>query len=238
MEILKLKQQQENKENYLSSVKDRLQNAETKQRNRVRYLVKVLKDLLFLQFIKKMRQKNVLNSVGMLKKRFELLNSENFILWEKLMEDIMIYEAEAEKAKQQSEIVLEFEDFIAKLPERDMPMRDLIEPVRCQVSKGQTPGTSSGLPPATPNADRQPGDEDGRNSGQLINAGSLSKQKIRGAYDSTSKDAVMSSSPFLGRSSGSLRKGAVSGSRDTFTMGNDSDPTVLAFLRLVQELCT
>ncbi|CAA3008385.1 Hypothetical predicted protein, partial [Olea europaea subsp. europaea] len=51
------------------------------------------------------------------------------------MEDVMIYEAEAEKAKQQSEIVFEFGDFIAKLPERDMPMRNLVEPVWCRVSK-------------------------------------------------------------------------------------------------------
>lgn len=29
----------------------------------------------------------------------------------------------------------------------------------------------------------------------------------------------------MGRSSGSLRRGLVSGSRETFTMGNDSDPT-------------
>ncbi|CAA2969961.1 casein kinase 1-like protein 2 [Olea europaea var. sylvestris] len=103
---------------------------------------------------------------------------------------------------------------------------------------GQTLGTSSGLPPAIPNAERQPGEEEGRqggassadpsrrrNSGQLINAGSLSKQKSPVAHDSTSKDAVMSGSTFLGRSSGSLRRGAVSGSRDTFTMGNESDPT-------------
>ncbi|CAI9779889.1 unnamed protein product [Fraxinus pennsylvanica] len=65
------------------------------------------------------------------------LNSENFILWEKLMEDIMIYEeeAEAETAKKQSDIVLELEDLISKLPEWDMHMRSLVEPVRCLVSK-------------------------------------------------------------------------------------------------------
>ncbi|XP_022841867.1 heat stress transcription factor A-1d-like [Olea europaea var. sylvestris] len=79
MEILKLKKQQENKENYRSSIKDRLQNAETKQRNTVVYLVKVLKDPLFLQFIKKMRQKNVLNSVGMLKKRRLMKNIDKSV---------------------------------------------------------------------------------------------------------------------------------------------------------------
>ncbi|KAL2457206.1 Heat stress transcription factor A-2 [Abeliophyllum distichum] len=176
-EILKLKKQQDYMENYLSSVKDRLQNAEMKQRNTVVFLVKVLKDPLFLQYIKKRRQKNALNSVGMLKKRRLMkntdqsvydtslqvqeeltpikseiqtlfssdesgspvpehkvealsetnsldLNSENFILWEKLMEDDMIYEeeaeAETETEKQQSDIVLELEDLIAKPPEWDM----------------------------------------------------------------------------------------------------------------------
>ncbi|CAI9766021.1 unnamed protein product [Fraxinus pennsylvanica] len=171
-EILKLKQQQENMENYLSSVKNRLQNAEMKQRNTVVFLVKVLKDPLFLQYIKKRRQKNALNGLGMLKKRRLMKNidqsvqeelttiqseiqalfssddsgspiqehkveaspetnstdlkSENFILWEKLMEDDMIYEeeAETETAKQQSDIVLELEDLIAKPPEWDMRTRN------------------------------------------------------------------------------------------------------------------
>ncbi|CAA3017180.1 heat stress transcription factor A-2-like [Olea europaea subsp. europaea] len=175
-EILKLKQQQENMENYLSSVEDRLQNAEKKQRITVLFLVKVLKDPLFLQYIKKRRQKNALNKFGMLKKRRLMkdidrsvqeeltpiqseiqalfssddsgsptqdhkveaspetnstdLNSENFILWEKLMEDDMIYEekaeGEAETAKQQSDIVLELEDLIAKPPEWDMHRRNLV----------------------------------------------------------------------------------------------------------------
>lgn len=35
----------------------------------------------------------------------------------------------------------------------------------------------------------------------------------------------LSSSTFLGRSSGSLRRGIASGSRENFTVGNDSDPT-------------
>ncbi|XP_009764702.1 casein kinase 1-like protein 2 [Nicotiana sylvestris] len=95
-------------------------------------------------------------------------------------------------------------------------------------------GTSSGMPPAIPNAERQSGEEEGRqpadpsrrrNSGPPINAGSLSKQKSPLRNDSSSKDAMLSSSTFLGRSSGSLRRGLVSGSRETFTMGNDSDPT-------------
>ncbi|GER36010.1 casein kinase I-like [Striga asiatica] len=108
---------------------------------------------------------------------------------------------------------------------------------------GPNAGTSSGLPPAIPSGERPPvhinaGEEEGRQvgtssadpsrrrgSGQLINAGSLSRQKSPAANDSASKDAMLSSSSFFGRSSGSLRRPAVSGSRDTFTLGNDSDQT-------------
>ncbi|KAG8367216.1 hypothetical protein BUALT_Bualt16G0049500 [Buddleja alternifolia] len=103
---------------------------------------------------------------------------------------------------------------------------------------GPIAGTSSGLPPAFPSGERLPGDEEGRqvgtssadpsrrrSSGQFVNAGSLSRQKSPAANDSASKDAMMSSSTFFGMSSGSLRRGAASGSRDTFTLGNDSDPT-------------
>ncbi|CAK9177135.1 unnamed protein product [Ilex paraguariensis] len=104
---------------------------------------------------------------------------------------------------------------------------------------GPSAGTNSGMPPAIPNADLQSGAEEGRpaglssadpsrrrSSGQAITAGSLSKQKSPVANDSTmSKEAMLSSSTFLGRSSGSLRRGAVSGSRDAFTVGNESDPS-------------
>ncbi|CAN4084907.1 unnamed protein product [Withania somnifera] len=43
--------------------------------------------------------------------------SENYILWEKLMEDDMIYENGTETDKHQSEIVLELEDLISNPPE-------------------------------------------------------------------------------------------------------------------------
>ncbi|KAK4391813.1 Casein kinase-like protein 2 [Sesamum angolense] len=102
---------------------------------------------------------------------------------------------------------------------------------------GPNAGTSSGLPPAVPSGERLPGEEEGRqagtsadpsrrrSSGQLINAGSLSRQKSPAANDSASKDAMLSSSTFFGRSSGTLRRTAVSGSRETFNLGNDSEPT-------------
>ncbi|GFS43392.1 casein kinase 1-like protein 2 [Actinidia rufa] len=97
-------------------------------------------------------------------------------------------------------------------------------------------GTSSGLPPPVASAGRQLGEEEGRLpglssvdpsrrrvSGQAISAGNLSKQKSPVANDSMSKEAMLSSSTFLGRSSGSLRRAAVSSSRDGVTVGNESD---------------
>ncbi|KAG8376168.1 hypothetical protein BUALT_Bualt09G0035200 [Buddleja alternifolia] len=102
---------------------------------------------------------------------------------------------------------------------------------------GPSAGTSSGLPPAIPSGERLPGEEEGRlgatstdpsrrrSSGQFINSGSLSRQKSPVANDSSSKDVMMSNSTFFGRSSGSLRRSAVSGGRETLTLGNDSDPT-------------
>ncbi|XP_058206596.1 casein kinase 1-like protein 1 isoform X3 [Rhododendron vialii] len=62
---------------------------------------------------------------------------------------------------------------------------------------GPGAGTSSGLPPAVANADRQSGEEGisvpigfRRVSGQAINDGSLPKQKSPAANDSTSKEAM------------------------------------------------
>ncbi|KAF7147614.1 hypothetical protein RHSIM_Rhsim03G0231400 [Rhododendron simsii] len=105
-------------------------------------------------------------------------------------------------------------------------------PSRALVSDvGPGAGTSSGLPPAVANADRQSGEEGvsvpigfRRVSGQAINDGSLPKQKSPAANDSTSKEAMLSSSTFLGQSSGSLRRPAVSTSREGLIVGNESDP--------------
>ncbi|GFY80468.1 casein kinase 1 [Actinidia rufa] len=97
--------------------------------------------------------------------------------------------------------------------------------------------TNSGIPPAVANADYQSGEEEGRLpglssvgpslrrlTGQVINDGGLSKQKSPAPNDSTSKEAMLSSSTFLGRSSGSLRQAAVSSSRDGVFTGNETDP--------------
>nr|XP_043619434.1 casein kinase 1-like protein 2 [Erigeron canadensis] len=87
-------------------------------------------------------------------------------------------------------------------------------------------GPSSGTPPVIPNGDR-PGEESGkqtglssldpsrrRNSAQITNSGSLAKEKSPVANDAAiSTDAMMSSSGFGGRASGSMRR------------GNDVDPT-------------
>ncbi|KAJ8526508.1 hypothetical protein K7X08_028985 [Anisodus acutangulus] len=86
---------------------------------------------------------------------------------------------------------------------------------------GPGAGTSSGMPPVIPNAERQTGEEEGRqstdpsrrrSSGPLISAG---RQKSPIGNDSTNKDAMLSSSTFMGRSSGAMRRGLVSGSRET-----------------------
>ncbi|TMW99965.1 hypothetical protein EJD97_001607 [Solanum chilense] len=98
---------------------------------------------------------------------------------------------------------------------------------------GTGAGTSSGMPPVIPSAERPSGEEEGRQladasrrrySGPLVNAGSLSKHKSPLRNDSTSNNAMLPSSTFLGRSSGSLRRGLVSGSRETSSVGNGSDP--------------
>ncbi|XP_024022741.1 casein kinase 1-like protein 2 isoform X1 [Morus notabilis] len=100
---------------------------------------------------------------------------------------------------------------------------------------GPGAGPSSGIPPVVANADRHAG-EDGRptgwspadpsrrrNSGPLINSGSLSKQKSPVANDPVvSKDTMLTSSNFV-RSTGSSRRPAVSSSRDPLMVSSESD---------------
>ncbi|KAH7657530.1 Non-specific serine/threonine protein kinase protein [Dioscorea alata] len=97
-------------------------------------------------------------------------------------------------------------------------------------------GPSVGMPPAVANVDRQLGGEEGRTGGwsavdpfhrrisaPAVSAGSLSKQKNPVGNESAfTKDAVLSSSTFLGRSSGHLRRAAVSSSRDTM-LGSEGE---------------
>ncbi|KAF9613077.1 hypothetical protein IFM89_005525 [Coptis chinensis] len=66
-----------------------------------------------------------------------------------------------------------------------------------------------------------------RVSGPIVNSGNISnKQKSPVAPDSSlTKDALLSSSGFLGRSSGSSRRAAVSSSRDAMVVGSETDPS-------------
>ncbi|KDP33855.1 hypothetical protein JCGZ_07426 [Jatropha curcas] len=100
-------------------------------------------------------------------------------------------------------------------------------------------GTSSGVPPAIASADRQTGGEEARQTGQsidsarrrlsgsgpILNSGNYAKQKSPIANDSpASKDPLLPSSAFIGRSSRSTRQaGTVSTSRDIFA-GSEADP--------------
>lgn len=66
--------------------------------------------------------------------RTNVPDAENFILWEKLMEDDLIYEEEEAETtrRNQSDIVMELEDLIGKQqPEWGANMRELVEPVNC-----------------------------------------------------------------------------------------------------------
>lgn len=99
---------------------------------------------------------------------------------------------------------------------------------------GPSAGTSSGLVPAVANVDRQTGGEEGRHPGWSsadasrrrisapgINAGSVSKQKSPVPNDSA-KEAMLSGSTFIGRSSGSTRRATVSQSREAMVSESDS----------------
>ncbi|GKV11951.1 hypothetical protein SLEP1_g23163 [Rubroshorea leprosula] len=88
---------------------------------------------------------------------------------------------------------------------------------------GPGAGTSSAMPPAIANADRQTAaGEDPtrrRTSGPALSSGILSKQKSPVANDSaTNKDAM-----YFGQSGGSSRRVSVPGSRDAFA-GSEFDP--------------
>ncbi|XP_020423528.1 casein kinase 1-like protein 1 [Prunus persica] len=102
---------------------------------------------------------------------------------------------------------------------------------------GPGAGTSSGIPHAAANVDRQTGEEDGRPTGltsldssrrripgPALNSMSLSKQKNPVANDAPlSRETLMLNNNILGRSAGSSRRVAVSSSRDAFG-GSESDP--------------
>ncbi|KAL5572445.1 hypothetical protein UlMin_022042 [Ulmus minor] len=96
-------------------------------------------------------------------------------------------------------------------------------------------GTSSAMPLAVANAERQTGEEEVRPaglssmdssrrriSGPILNSGTFSRQKNPVTDSAFSKEALLSNSNILGRSSGSSRRAAVSSSRDAFA-GSEAD---------------
>ncbi|KAK6120405.1 hypothetical protein DH2020_045885 [Rehmannia glutinosa] len=190
-EILKLRQQQENTQRYLATVKDRLHITEMKQKHMGLFLIKFLKNPLFLQRLTEKMEK--ISSLGISQKRKAIDNdeianmnvdsdkniqvqeiqseiqtlfssdesgspaqekktenssektnnsfddacSENFVLWEKLMEDDMIYEDDcevSESKQQQSDIIMELEDLILNRSDCSIQMRGLVELVGCLAS--------------------------------------------------------------------------------------------------------
>lgn len=183
-QIMELKQQHESSMHDLAAVRERLRATETKQKQVVVFMIKSLKNPLFLQrFIDRMKQRRGLSARILKKRRLESMKtidldevvsassdemnigvqeelmtesetqplssddsgsspqeatsemnsldvlSESFMLWEKLMEDDMIYEGDQEAAtKQHSVLVSELENLITK------PANDMVELVGCSAS--------------------------------------------------------------------------------------------------------
>ncbi|GMP62832.1 hypothetical protein CsSME_00024788 [Camellia sinensis var. sinensis] len=196
MEIMKLKQQQENTESYFAAVKERIGYTECKQQDVLIFMAKAFSNPAFFhQFIHLMRPKKELcndqiakkqrlaaasqsnedqvtnkNQEELTTKHSEVerqfsallddesspsrdqkinaapgplspdLSSDNYILWEKLLEDGLICEngsaqVEAELVQHQSKIVLQLENLIAKPPDWASNVKDLGEQVSCLESK-------------------------------------------------------------------------------------------------------
>ncbi|KAL6496565.1 hypothetical protein OROGR_029823 [Orobanche gracilis] len=179
-EILKLKQQHENTQRYLSTFEERFRTTETKQKNMALFLIKLLKNPSFFQHLNEKMEKT--RAIGRgdekISKKRRLAapdnnddevsgrsdirtlfspgasspgsgNSyetdsfdacpENFVLWEKLMEDDMIYEDDGAvgATKRKSDIVLELEKLVSSKSsssECGVQMRGLVELVGCLAS--------------------------------------------------------------------------------------------------------
>ncbi|KAG6411652.1 hypothetical protein SASPL_129736 [Salvia splendens] len=110
-EVLKLRQQQEMTQSYVAAVEKRLCVTETKQKQNALFLIKLMENPQLLQLITKKVKKNLrpFGSGQVLKKRRLMAglddkscdendssssdtSRDDFVLWEKLLEDDMIYE--------------------------------------------------------------------------------------------------------------------------------------------------
>ncbi|KAL3642939.1 hypothetical protein CASFOL_013754 [Castilleja foliolosa] len=155
-EVLKLRQQQENTQRYLAALKERVCTSESKQKHMALFLIKFLRNpVLLQQLVEKIEKTRALISSGGISKKRRLEEtsdndktlvssgesssparetngidacSESFVLWEKLMEDDMIYEDSEIAFEKQSDIVLELENLISAKP------RGLVELVGCLAS--------------------------------------------------------------------------------------------------------
>ncbi|XP_073034922.1 heat stress transcription factor A-7a-like [Primulina eburnea] len=163
-EIMKLRQQQECSQRYIAAMEERLHASEMQQKHMIIFMLKSLKDPMYLlDCVDRINRKRALNSGVILKRRrlsensgsidiedkkfqvqeelstiqseiqtlfspaesrspvqeqkaessSETNSSDNFILWEKLMEDDMIYEEEEGPEKQQSDDVRRIGEFTA-----------------------------------------------------------------------------------------------------------------------------
>lgn len=146
-ELLELKQQHESSLHDLAVIRERLRVAETKQKQMAVFMIKSLKNPLFLQsFVDRMKQRRLttdsiktvdLDEIVNVESQEELIIesgiqplpsddsgsspqestnglTENLVLWEKLMEDDMIYvEGQEAATKQHAVLVSELENLIA-----------------------------------------------------------------------------------------------------------------------------
>lgn len=162
-EISKLKQQNKSSMHDMAAIRERIRVTETKQKHMVVFMIKSLKNSMFLQYlIERGEMRRALSCGGLKKRRLasegidveELIGAsiddeknvdeelmieaemqsfsadesgtmsklggfdicpENVILWEKLMEDDVIYEGECNvETKKHSDIVSELEELIAE----------------------------------------------------------------------------------------------------------------------------
>ncbi|KAK6139670.1 hypothetical protein DH2020_026588 [Rehmannia glutinosa] len=149
-EILKLRQQQENTQRYLASFGDLEKrkaidsdeianlNIDSDKNIQVQEMQSEIQTLFSSdESSSPAQEKKTENSSEKTNNSFDDVCSENFVLWEKLMEDDMIYEDDREVSaskQQQSDIILELEDLFLNRSDCSIQMRGLVELVGCMAS--------------------------------------------------------------------------------------------------------